>query len=88
MSIDEFWNSTPYELHIITRSRHKAERQRLLFLAWHIAALTRTETMPSFDELIGEQKTPTELASDRRSNEEEFHNLVASRTRSKSESKA
>jgi hypothetical protein len=77
MSIDEFWNSTPYELNLVTRSRHKAERQRLLFLAWHIAALMRTDTMPTFDELMKEPRTPSELELERQVHEKEFGSLLA-----------
>lgn len=55
MTTAEFWDLTPRETAAVLDAavwRWKQEEQRMLSLAWHVAALTRARRMPSLDRLL------------------------------------
>jgi tail assembly chaperone len=55
LSPSQFWEATARELALYAGARaHQAEDdlRRQLFLAWHVAALVRTDKLPPLDELL------------------------------------
>jgi hypothetical protein len=80
--IDEFWQHTPRELQLLADGRNACERRWALFLAWHCAALARTERLPTLEQML-ETKAAEELAAERRVHEQEFADLLLVRARSK-----
>ena len=80
MSLDEFWQSTPAELELISAARVKRLVQRAVIIGWYTAALTRAERLPSLASLLQESKNEEELTAERAEHAREFEVLTATRS--------
>lgn len=61
MSPAAFWDETPRTFGVIMRGRIELEKRRFrvaAWHAWHAAALSRAETMPSLETLLGDKARP------------------------------
>lgn len=62
MKPSEFWDLTPAEFATVVEGFERAQRRKAnesLFLAWHVAALSRDPELPKLEEiLIDEDKKP------------------------------
>jgi len=56
----------------------------VLDLAWHIAALMRTERLPSYEALLAPPKTEAELAAELEESERDMREMLANRAAEKS----
>lgn len=59
IGVEEFWRLTPRETYAAIRAenwRQDLHHRRQAWLAWHIAALSRSKRLPSFKKLIGADK--------------------------------
>lgn len=77
IGVTEFWDLTPGETVALVRARLRRERERDLWLAWHIAALGRVKKFPSLKRLLRPAKahglTPDQAAQ----RQAEFEELKA-----------
>jgi hypothetical protein len=77
-----FWDQTPAETQAVMEAaiwQREQEQRRDLALAWHVAALTRTKTMPALKRLLAPPEARrlqgAELERRKREHEEMTRNL-------------
>jgi hypothetical protein len=78
LSLEEFWNSTPAELRLISRGRMKRMNEFAVLVSWYTEALSRIDRLPSLATLLEDSKPQEELSGDRERHESEFEALWTS----------
>ncbi len=71
------WHLTPRELRLAGQAYLRRMQREGLFVAWHVAALSRTDRLPSLAELL-DPPTDEELQAMREQDERDFAAMTAS----------
>ncbi|MGA9723304.1 MAG: hypothetical protein WBQ86_12680 [Candidatus Binatus sp.] len=88
ISVEVFWSTTPRELQMHAQAYFKRTHREALFLAWHVAALSRTQRLPSLESLLLDPPTEDELRIEREEAERMHRQIVATHERARAQAQA
>jgi hypothetical protein len=77
LATDAFWNTTPRELQLLTKAYWKRTQREGLFVAWHVAALSRAQRLPSLESVLADPLTEEELRIEKEEAEQVHREMTA-----------